>query len=139
MLPYSLGGALASVPIALFNDYLSKKTKDTSCYKYAIIVGLAMATVGFGGWCLLIRQDRVLMTSGLLTLLNETSGVAAREIYPMIAGIGIGMLFHSPFAALTNGMTSQDRSRTTSAFFLVRFIGATSGLVSVLRVAESEE
>lgn len=49
----------------------------------------------------------------------------------MIAGIGIGMLFHAPFAALTNGMSSQERSRTTSAFFLVRFIGATSGLVSI--------
>ena len=67
---------------------------------------------------------------GLLILLNEKSSVAAREIYPLIAGVGIGMLFHAPFAALTNGMSSQDLSKTTSAFFLVRFIGATSGLVS---------
>ncbi|KAF8587292.1 MFS general substrate transporter [Ramaria rubella] len=122
MLPYSLGGALASVPIALFNDYLSKKTKNTSCYKYAIVAGLALATIGFG----------------LLTLLDDTSGPAIREIYPMIAGIGIGMLFHAPFAALTNGMSSHDRSRSTSAFFLVRFIGATSGLSIAGAIFESK-
>ncbi|KAF8489589.1 major facilitator superfamily domain-containing protein [Gautieria morchelliformis] len=112
MLPYALGGALASVPIAVFNDYFSRKTLTTVCYKYVIVTGLAVATIGFG----------------LLTLLDVTSSIAEREIYPMIAGVGIGMLFHAPFAALTNGMSSQDRSRTTSAFFLVRFIGATSGL-----------
>lgn len=50
MLPYSLGGALASVPIALFNDYLSRKTKNTSCYRYVIITGLAVATIGFGAY-----------------------------------------------------------------------------------------
>ena len=53
MLPYSLGGALASVPIALFNDYLSRKTRNTGCYKYVIITGLAVATIGFGAYLLL--------------------------------------------------------------------------------------
>lgn len=79
-----------------------------------------------------VRNFIIYLTSspGLLILLNEKSSVAAREIYPLIAGVGIGMLFHAPFAALTNGMSSQDLSKTTSAFFLVRFIGATSGLVS---------
>ena len=57
MLPYSLGGALASIPVALFNDYLTKKTKDTSCYKYVIIAGLAIATLGFGGYLFIYTQD----------------------------------------------------------------------------------
>ena len=52
MLPYSLGGALASVPIALFNNYFAKKTKNTSCYKYVIITGLGVAAIGFGAYIL---------------------------------------------------------------------------------------
>jgi hypothetical protein len=131
MLPYSLGGALASVPIALFNDYVSKRTKSTSCYKQAIVAGLALSTLGFG---VCFCYENCSMSDnyfqGLLTLLDETSRLVTRELYPMVAGIGIGMLFHAPFPALTNGMSSHERSRTTSAFFLVRFIGATSGLVS---------
>ncbi|KAF8527905.1 MFS general substrate transporter [Hysterangium stoloniferum] len=121
MLPYSLGSAVASIPIALFNDYFSKKTKDTSCYKYGIFCGLSLSTIGFG----------------LLTMLDDRSSTVIRELYPLIAGIGIGMLFHAPFAALTNGMTTQERSRTTSAFFLVRFIGATSGLSVAGAIYES--
>lgn len=48
MLPYALGGALASVPTAWFNDYASRKTGSTSCYKQVIVVGLALSTLGFG-------------------------------------------------------------------------------------------
>lgn len=65
-------------------------------------------------------------------MLSNKSPLILKEIYPLIAGIGIGMLFHAPFAAITNGMTNEDRACTTSAFFLVRFIGATSGLVKDL-------
>lgn len=63
-------------------------------------------------------------------MLSNKSSLVLKEIYPLIAGVGVGMLFHAPFAAITNGMTNEDRASTTSAFFLVRFIGATSGLVS---------
>jgi len=130
MLPYSLGGALASVPVAQFNDYLSKRTKDTTCYKIVIIVGLSLSVIGFGiMFCHDIMKRDSFPSLGLLILLDEKSNLAAKELYPLIAGIGVGMLFHAPFAALTTGMSAHDRSRTTSAFFLVRFIGATSGLV----------
>ncbi|GJJ09461.1 hypothetical protein Clacol_003684 [Clathrus columnatus] len=118
MLPYSLGSALASIPVALFNDYYSKRTKDTRCYKLVIISGLGLSTLGFGKCSPLRIQCRV----------RNKSPLILKEVYPLVAGIGIGMLFHAPFAAITNGMASQDRASTTSAFFLVRFIGATSGL-----------
>ncbi|KIJ45566.1 hypothetical protein M422DRAFT_59756 [Sphaerobolus stellatus SS14] len=121
MLPYSLGSALASIPVAQYNDYLFKKRNDTFCYKSVIILGLAISTIGFG----------------LFTLLDERSNLATRELFPLIAGIGVGMLFHAPFAALTTGMSAHDRSRSTSAFFLVRFIGATSGLSVAGAVYES--
>lgn len=62
MLPYSLGGALASIPVALFNDYLTKKTKDTSCYKYVIIAGLAIATLGFGGYLFIYTRQLLILS-----------------------------------------------------------------------------
>lgn len=131
MLPYSLGAALASIPVAQFNDYLSKKTHDTRCYKIVIVAGLAISTLGFGSYhSLHFLEYPADLRAGLLILLDESSNMVAREMYPLIAGVGLGMLFHAPFAALTSGMSTHDRSRATSAFFLIRFIGATSGLVS---------
>ncbi|KAF8532420.1 hypothetical protein JB92DRAFT_2824497 [Gautieria morchelliformis] len=84
-----------------FIDHFSRKTLTTICYKYSLVAWLTVATIGFG----------------LLTLLDITSSVAEREIYPTNAGIGIGMLFHAPFAAHTNGMSSQHLLRTKRAFY----------------------
>ncbi|KAF8518335.1 hypothetical protein JB92DRAFT_2110768 [Gautieria morchelliformis] len=70
---------------------------------------------------------------GLLTLLDLTSNIAEREIYPMNAGLGIGMLFHTPFTALTNGVSSQDRTRTTGAFYRA-YLPANNVLRPVLSV-----
>jgi hypothetical protein len=49
---------------------------------------------------------------------------------PLLSGIGIGMLFHSTHGAITNAMPEDDLAGVTGAFFLVRFIGSTAGLVS---------
>jgi hypothetical protein len=62
--------------------------------------------------------------------LNERSGIIEQEIYPLIAGIGIGVLFHTPFLVVTNSLPRSDLAQATGAFFLMRFIGTTSGLVS---------
>lgn len=62
--------------------------------------------------------------------LNERSGIAIQEIYPLIAGVGIGMLFHTPFQVITNALPKRDLAQATGAFFLVRFMGTTTGLVS---------
>jgi hypothetical protein len=64
--------------------------------------------------------------------LNERSGMVAQEVYPLIAGIGIGILFHTPFQVITNSLPKKDLAAATGAFFLVRFIGTTTGLVSKL-------
>jgi hypothetical protein len=62
--------------------------------------------------------------------LNERSNVWPQELYPLLAGIGIGMLFHTPFQVVTNLLPKRDLASATGAFFLVRFIGTTTGLVS---------
>jgi hypothetical protein len=65
-----------------------------------------------------------------MMILNEYSSLALQLTTPFVAGIGIGMLFHTPFGILTELMPPEDLAGVTGGFFLVRFIGATTGLVS---------
>ncbi|PFH49200.1 hypothetical protein AMATHDRAFT_5092 [Amanita thiersii Skay4041] len=112
MLPYSLGSSLASIPAAWFIGFWQKKTHDTSGQRLVIIFGLLISTLGFG----------------LLILLDEHSRVYAQILYLLIAGIGLGMLFHAPYQVFTRALKSHELASGTSAFFLVRFSGATIGL-----------
>ena len=48
MLPYSLGSSLASMPTAWFIAAYQCRTKTTVGQKIVIIIGLAIATIGFG-------------------------------------------------------------------------------------------
>lgn len=66
-----------------------------------------------------------------MTTLNERSNIWLQEAYPLIAGIGIGVLFHTPFQVVTNLLPKRDLASATGAFFLVRFIGTTTGLVRI--------
>lgn len=68
---------------------------------------------------------------GLLNLLNETPNIFSQVAYPLIAGVGLGMLFHAPYQVFTRALKPQELATGTSAFFLVRFTGATVGLVSL--------
>lgn len=69
--------------------------------------------------------------TGILNLLNENSPILSQIIYPLIAGIGLGMLFHAPYQVFCKTLNPQELATGTSAFFLVRFTGATIGLVRV--------
>ena len=71
-------------------------------------------------------------------MLNEFSPVASQELFPLICGIGIGMLFHAPYQVLTKSIGSANLASATSAFFLVRFTGATTGLVRSLGIHAQE-
>lgn len=67
--------------------------------------------------------------SGLLVLLDEHSLRLPQSTFPLIAGIGIGMLFHAPYQVFVKALGPCDLAAGTGAFFLVRFTGATIGLV----------
>ncbi|KAI6031973.1 amino acid permease ScVBA-like protein [Pisolithus microcarpus] len=112
MLPYSLGSSLASMPAAWLIGYFQKKTGDTSGQKWIITMGLLISTVGFG----------------LLTLLGDVTSPALQISLPLIAGTGIGMLFHAPYQVFARALDPATLATGTSAFFLVRFTGATIGL-----------
>jgi hypothetical protein len=72
-----------------------------------------------------------------MIMLDEFSGLAVQEIYPLIAGVGIGILFHAPFQVVTNALPKRDLAQATGAFFLVRFMGTTTGLSVAGAVFES--
>ncbi|KIK95627.1 hypothetical protein PAXRUDRAFT_140266 [Paxillus rubicundulus Ve08.2h10] len=112
MLPYSLGSSIASMPAAWLIGYWQKKTRDTTSQKWVITTGLFISTVGFG----------------LLAILNEHSAHIFQAVFPLIAGVGIGLLFHAPYQVFANALDPSELATGTSAFFLVRFTGATIGL-----------
>ncbi|KAJ7770795.1 amino acid permease ScVBA-like protein [Mycena maculata] len=113
LLPYSLGSSLASMPAAWFLNYWQQRTNRTSGQNRVISIGLLIATLGFG----------------LLNALNEHSSITA-ELFPLVSGIGLGMLFHAPYQVFTRTLKQRDLAAGTSAFFLVRFTGATVGLAT---------
>ena len=54
-----------------------------------------------------------------------------QSFLPLLAGVGLGMLFHAPYQAFTSALSPKELAAGTSAFFLVRFTGATVGLVRI--------
>jgi hypothetical protein len=129
MLPYSLGSSLASMPVAWFINTWQLKTGDTTSQNIVTTLGLLLSTLGFGGnyWRSLVMKLTLLQ--GLLMLLHEHAKVYTQVLFPLVAGVGIGMLFHAPYQIFTRALKPHELASGTSAFFLVRFTGATMGLV----------
>ncbi|KAF6766222.1 major facilitator superfamily domain-containing protein [Ephemerocybe angulata] len=112
MLPYSLGSSLASMPAAWFITMWQARKGDTKGVNAVISLGLFLATVGFG----------------LLNLLHANSSLSAQALFPLLAGVGVGMLFHAPYQVFTKAVKPSELATGTSAFFLVRFTGSTTGI-----------
>jgi hypothetical protein len=64
--------------------------------------------------------------------MDENAPISSQILFPLISGIGIGMLFHSPYQVFLRTLEQHEVASGTSAFFLMRFTGATIGLVSFL-------
>ena len=65
--------------------------------------------------------------------LDENAPRILLDLYPLLAGIGLGMLFHAPYQVFSRSLRACEMASGTSAFFLVRFTGATIGLVRTSR------
>ncbi|KAF8922281.1 major facilitator superfamily domain-containing protein [Mucidula mucida] len=113
LLPFSLGSSLASMPAAWFIELWQHRRKDSSGQNLVISVGLLVSTIGFG----------------LLILLGAQASRAEQIMYPLVSGIGMGLLFHAPYQVFVRCLKPGELAAGTSAFFLVRFTGATVGLV----------
>lgn len=70
-------------------------------------------------------------------LMTEHTPTSVNMLFPLIAGIGLGMLFHAPYQVFTRALRRQEVASGTSAFFLVRFTGATVGLVSTVSIGRA--
>lgn len=85
--------------------------------------------------CLFINPSllkSLLFSSALLWLLDTNTRIIMQAFLPLMAGFGVGMLFHAPYQALTNALSPKELAAGTGAFFLVRFTGATVGLACIL-------
>ncbi|KAH8921227.1 MFS general substrate transporter [Atractiella rhizophila] len=104
-IPLSVGAALISIVSGL----IITKTGD---YRFVSWVSWAIQVLGYG----------------LMYLLDESSNRAEKELYIWVAGIGIGSYFVAPLICLQASMPIKDMATSTSAFALVRLLGATMGI-----------
>ncbi|KAF9246286.1 MFS general substrate transporter [Melanogaster broomeanus] len=105
MLPFSLGSALVS---AISGPIVAR----TGSYRPIVWGAWVVMTLGWG----------------LMTMLDSTSNTAERELYPLVAAIGIGCLFQIPLIALQAAMPLKDMATSTGAFVFLRVLGGTVGI-----------
>ena len=121
---------MASIPAAWFIGYWQRRTHNTSGQNWIICIGLLVSTLGFGIKLIHTSYSRSeIFVTGLLTLLNEHASIIVQIAFPLVAGVGLGMLFHAPYQVFARAVKPGELGTGTSAFFLVRFTGATVGLV----------
>ncbi|KAG1877930.1 MFS general substrate transporter [Suillus subalutaceus] len=105
MLPYSLCSALMSAVSGIV-------VTRTGSYRPTMWLGWSVMTLGWG----------------LMIMLESTSTNAEKEIYPLIAALGIGCLFQTPLIGLQAAMPLKDMATSTSAFVFLRTLGGTIGI-----------
>ncbi|TFK59104.1 MFS general substrate transporter [Pluteus cervinus] len=98
MLPFSLGLALMSAVSGII-------TSRTGEYRMVMWFGFAVFTLGMG----------------LMTMLDITSTVAMKVLYPLVAAIGIGCLFQIPLIGLQAAMPQKDMATSTGALGFIRY------------------
>ncbi|TBU32477.1 MFS amino acid permease [Dichomitus squalens] len=115
MLPFSLGSAAMSI---VSGQIVSR----TGRWRPVMWISWAIMTLGWG----------------LMIMLDDTANNAEREVYPLIAAIGIGCLFQTPLIALQAAMPLKDMATSTAAFVLIRTIGGTVGISVGQAIISSE-
>lgn len=105
MFPFSLVSAITS----MLAGFLITRTK---AYRPIVWISFAIYTLG----------------AGLMTMMDADSSVAEQEVYPLIAGIGLGCLFQAPMIAITAAMPPSEMATSTAALSLVRSASGTAGI-----------
>lgn len=118
------------MPTAWFISWRQRHSRSTSGQNLSIAIGFLISTVGFGKKNYFVWPLKIFtLFLGLLNLLNENSPMLLQTLFPLISGIGMGILFHAPYQVFGKAFKPSELATCTSAFFLVRFTGATVGLV----------
>lgn len=105
MLPFALGGAL----VALISGQILSRLGDVRSIMW---FAWTVITLGFG----------------LMIQLDDRSNKAEKELYPLVAAIGIGCLFAVPLIGLQSVMPLKDIATSTGAFGFLRLLGGTIGI-----------
>ncbi|KAF9218213.1 hypothetical protein BS17DRAFT_791914 [Gyrodon lividus] len=105
MLPFSLGTALISIVSGVVMSKIGK-------YRLIVWVSYVVMTLGMG----------------LMIMLDYTSSDAEKEVFPLIATLGIGCLFQVPLVALQAAMPIKDMATASSGFMFLRTVGGAVGI-----------
>jgi EmrB/QacA subfamily drug resistance transporter len=106
LLPYIVASSCLSVGSGIF-------IKKTGNFRWPIVVGLFVMTVGLG----------------LLTYLDDKPHWDRIIIFQIIAGLGSGTGFQAPLIALQTNIEPRDIGAATSAYSLARQIGTSVSVV----------
>ncbi|KIK57685.1 hypothetical protein GYMLUDRAFT_203254 [Collybiopsis luxurians FD-317 M1] len=104
-LSFSLGSSLTSAVAGV----IVSRTRE---YRFVMWIAWAIFTVGYG----------------LMTTLDSHSNTAKKELYPLVAALGIGCLFQTPLIALQAAMPLKDMATSTGAYVFIRTLGGTIGI-----------
>ncbi|KAG2143358.1 MFS general substrate transporter [Suillus cothurnatus] len=105
MLPFSLSSSVTTWVCGIV-------VVRTGSYRPIMWLGWIVMTLGWG----------------LMIMLDNKSTIAAQEIYPFIASLGIGCLFQTPLIAIQAAMPLKDMATSVGAFMLLRTLGSTIGM-----------
>ncbi|KAI0788876.1 MFS general substrate transporter [Abortiporus biennis] len=105
MLPSSLSSSFTSGVVGFIIVYLGD-------YRQVIWFSWTVMAIGYG----------------LTIMLDDRSSLALQIVYPFIAGLGFGGLFHPPLIGMQAAMPIKDMATSTATFGLMRQLGATVGL-----------
>ena len=105
MLPFSLGSSLTSAFSGFLVSYLGH---------YRPVIWVSYGTFFLG--------------MGLMTMLDANTSQALQEVYPLIAGLGLGCLFQTPLIALTAAMPPAEMATSVASYALVRTASGTVGI-----------
>ncbi|THU98340.1 MFS amino acid permease [Dendrothele bispora CBS 962.96] len=105
MMPFSFGCSI----VAIISGRIVSRTGK---YRGLIWGAYALMTLGFG----------------LMIQLDESSNRAEKELYILVAAIGVGGLFQVPMIALQASMPVAEMATSTAAFGLVRTLSGSVGL-----------
>ncbi|KIJ16696.1 hypothetical protein PAXINDRAFT_98514 [Paxillus involutus ATCC 200175] len=94
----------------------------------SVVSGIVLSKSG--KYRVIMWTSYVLMTLGmsLMITLDYTSSDAEKEIFPLIATLGIGCLFQVPLIALQAAMPLKDMATASSGYYFLRTVGGAVGI-----------
>ncbi|KIK92949.1 hypothetical protein PAXRUDRAFT_829496 [Paxillus rubicundulus Ve08.2h10] len=105
MIPFQLGASIISIVSGIS---LSQSGK------YRVIMWASYVSMTLG--------------MGLMSTLDYMSSDAQKEIFPLIAALGIGCLFQIPLVVLQAAMPLKDMATASSAYMFLRTLGGAVGI-----------